>query len=254
MKKRIRKRNAGTGRYFTMIELLIVVSIIAILVGMLLPVLNKARGIAQETGCKNNLKQLYFPIISYIDDYDGWCPPARLPRLPEKSRYDWFYWMPAKGTPGVGLGYLPDTGVFRCPANIWYRYNEKYIGYGYNVSTFGHWENHSTFPGPWKQSLVSKFGKDSRLIVFADSVPCDDSVLPGFGARDASSYIYAASYAWPRGNGFYAPHLRHNNKTGALLFDGHVNAFTLDTLYAQGRYTCWNPSYDAAANTLTLKK
>ena len=62
-------------KHFTLIELMLVVSIIALLAGMLLPALRNAKESARTISCVNNLKQIGYAHLNYVNDYSEFITP-----------------------------------------------------------------------------------------------------------------------------------------------------------------------------------
>src|SRR5204862_926843 len=105
-------------RGFTLIELLVVIAIIAVLIGLLLPAVQKVREAAARMSCQNNLKQIGLALHSY-QSQTGYFPPGAL-RSPATGTVGPFYRKFGVTTNGVNhswtvfiLPYLEQDSLYR---------------------------------------------------------------------------------------------------------------------------------------------
>jgi prepilin-type N-terminal cleavage/methylation domain-containing protein/prepilin-type processing-associated H-X9-DG protein len=224
---------------FTLVELLVVISIIALLVSIMLPVLARARRHAQALLCSNNLRQVGVYAQMYSMDSKEYLLPDNFQRV-AAGAYDF-----GPGTAGSlmhrntyhkalsKLGYAPaivesmSNTALVCPTEMFPSDKQTPYYRLYNNLTYGVSQSISVIDA-FASPVVTQWGRLNEFKRHSDKVYASDS------ARNENAQSYFISMINDKASGVAFP--RHDNVCNIVWLDGHVAPVRSNDQSSDGLY------------------
>ncbi len=205
-----RKGGEGSGRSFTLVEMLTVMGIVAILMSLLLPALGRARQKASQIQCLSNLRQLATAMTLYADSWRGRLPPYVTAARPEEHPgLNWAGWsFPYHNNPRL---LVCSAGVGKIPAATPQGFRDYDASYGWNYDgTQGN-------RGP----LATAIRQPSLVYLLCDS---GDPCLI-YGANTWDNLMEELDLDW---DSQLEGANRHRGQVNAAFVDGHASSRELE--------------------------
>jgi prepilin-type N-terminal cleavage/methylation domain-containing protein/prepilin-type processing-associated H-X9-DG protein len=222
-----RGASATRTQAFTLIELLVVIAIIAILAAMLLPALSRAKGLARQTQCTGQLKQISLATVMYAGDH-----AELFPRTSHSSglyrQKAWAYAItPYFNRRNVTRRTSSWTNLlntlYHCPADA----QELTLSYGLSVyfELDPQYDDYRGEPARWRK--MTAVTRPSATVMQAELGGGADHIMAHF---------------WDQGFGTEVATNRHDNQSLYSFVDGHVEPMPFENTYSQAMdRDQWNP-------------
>ena len=230
---------------FSLVEMLVVISVIALLGSILMPALAAARAQSREVVCKSNIRQLVLANIGYAGENDGSYVAAALDIF-SANKHRWHGVRDDLNSAfdalrGPLIAYLGDGRVKKCPQYVDFRHGDPWDwdfedgcgGYGYNMTYIGSriWEEGYTDEKCRVTTRDFEVGSPAETLMFADSAMAKlDNDRPYYLEYSFAEPPYFVANGEPIPSWGYASpsiHFRHRGKADIGWTDGHTDSRTM---------------------------
>jgi prepilin-type processing-associated H-X9-DG protein/prepilin-type N-terminal cleavage/methylation domain-containing protein len=210
---------------FTLVELLVVISIIALLMGILMPALSRVRIQAMTVVCQSNERQMGLALQTYFIDNENTLPPSSCHADPDQ------YWLK------ILTGYTKEKLLFKCPADR----SKNFFNWDSPPDDTSTWETYR-----WSSYATNGFFDNQTYEMYRNILKIKKLdkciyICELQDEMDGVDHVHADYWRLTDDLTKQVAWDRHKNKSNYLFVDGHAETLQWEKTFDFEMVNLWNP-------------